>query len=67
MSRTAMLILSLFLAGAVMADEPAVVRLSEPVVATDDYEDFGAAVDDSSAALALSALVDNAADYEVKE
>lgn len=64
MNRIAMLILSLFLAGAVTAGEPAVVRLSEPVVATEDYEDFGAPVDDGADALALGAVIDNAADYE---
>ena len=64
MNKTAMLVMAMLVTGAVIAGEPAVVRLSEPVVATDDYEDFGAAVDDSTDALALADVIDNAADYE---
>ena len=66
MNRIAMLTVCFFITGAAMAGEPAVVRLSDPVVATDDYEDFGAAVDNSSDALALATVIDNAADYEGK-
>ena len=43
-----------------------VIRLSEPVAETDSYEDFGAAVDDSSEALSLGDVVDNAGAYEDK-
>ena len=64
MNKTVVLILSLLTASAGVAGEHAVVRLSEPVVATDSYEDFGAAIDDSADALALGAVIDNAADHE---
>lgn len=66
MNKFAMLALGLLVGCAAVAGEPAVVRLSEPVAATDDYEDFGAAVDDNGDALALGAVIDNAADYEDK-
>lgn len=49
---------------AIAADEARVVRLSEPVEVTADYETFGAVMADDLDPVTLSALVENHADYE---
>ena len=44
--------------------QDAVVRLSEPVVATAEYEDFGAALEATTPALSLSQAVASADDHQ---
>ncbi len=53
------------LAGASFADD--VIRLSEPVAVTDDYEVFGSVVDDMGEPVRLSEIVANEGEYAGKE
>jgi hypothetical protein len=52
-----------FAATPLMASEPDVVRLSEPVEVGDNYEVFGAAQPDSADVLRLSELIENSDQY----
>ena len=59
-------IVSLFLTFASTAsadDESAVIRLSEPVESTADYETFGTALDESLTDVTLAALVEDGESY----
>jgi hypothetical protein len=47
----------------VAGESDGVVRLSEPVTVTEDYEEFGAAVQSPESAVTLSELVSHADDY----
>ncbi len=58
---------ALLMAGWVVAGERPVVRLSEPVVATDDYEIFGAAVEPGEDSLPLGEVVANDERYAGRE
>ena len=51
---------------ALAGDEPGVVRLSEPVEVTDTHEAFGAVMTTQADPVALSALIENHADYADK-
>jgi hypothetical protein len=53
------------LAGASFADD--VIRLSEPVAVTDDYEVFGSVVEDMADPVRLSDVVANEGDFAGKE
>lgn len=55
------------LSAALTAAEQEVVRLSEPVEATPDYETFGAPVPDAGKVLTLGELIANSDDYLGRE
>lgn len=69
MNRLARLLLCLALAPLALAaaGEDRVVRLSDPVTVTDDYEEFGAPVTATGSTMSLSELVDGGEEYVGQE
>ena len=61
--RLPVVLFCLLFASATVAGEDAVIRLSEPVAVTEDYEDFGAAIENGSDALSLASVLEDAEAY----
>lgn len=64
---TAVAVLAFAISSPALSDNPSVVRLSDPVESTDDYETFGAPLPKSGQALNLSEVLGNGESYLGKE